>query len=488
VTGVQRRSLGEGLEISRILTGLWQIADLERGGTPVDIEATAQAMGPYVEAGLTTFDMADHYGSAEDVAGRHRSSCADPSEVQLLTKWVPKPGSYTRDDVRAAVETSLERLRSDAIDLLQFHAWRYCDPGWLDCLFWLQELRDEGLIGQLGVTNFDAAHLAMALDSGVEIVSNQVCYSLIDRRARGAMSTVCEEHGVQILAFGTVAGGLLTERWLGAPDPGIEGMRTWSEMKYARFVQAAGGWSALQGLLQALESIARKHGVSMANVACRHVLEQPFVAGVIIGARLGISERIEDNLRLFSFELDEEDRGALAAAQEALEPIPGDCGDEYRRAPFLTASGDLSHHFGAFPAPYDTVDGPGGRRRALSGTVWEDLAGFSRAVRVGDRILVSGTTATHRDRLIGGDDAGSQAHFVIDKIEGAIESLGGSLADVVRTRVYVPREGDWEAVCQAHGARFAGVRPANTLVHAGLIGEGYLVEMEAEAVVGVSDG
>jgi enamine deaminase RidA (YjgF/YER057c/UK114 family) len=135
------------------------------------------------------------------------------------------------------------------------------------------------------------------------------------------------------------------------------------------------------------------------------------------------------------------------------------------------------------PAPYPVQEGPGDRRRALSGTVWEDLAGFARAVRKGNRIFVSGTTATHGDRLIGGADAGSQAQFCLDKIEGAIRSLGGTLDDVVRTRIYVANPEVAEAVSRAHGARLGHIQPANTLVQAGLIGDGYLVEMEAEAVV-----
>ncbi|NUQ11949.1 MAG: RidA family protein, partial [Gemmatimonadaceae bacterium] len=124
-----------------------------------------------------------------------------------------------------------------------------------------------------------------------------------------------------------------------------------------------------------------------------------------------------------------------------------------------------------------------GRRHAQSGTVWEDQAGFSRAVRAGNRVWVSGTTATHGSRCIGGNDPAAQAHFAIDKIEGALESLGASLADVVRTRVFVKRMADWEAVARAHGERFAGVRPANTLVQADLVGEEYLVEIEADAEV-----
>jgi enamine deaminase RidA (YjgF/YER057c/UK114 family) len=111
------------------------------------------------------------------------------------------------------------------------------------------------------------------------------------------------------------------------------------------------------------------------------------------------------------------------------------------------------------------------------------MAGYARAVRRGNRIAVSGTTATLGDRVIGGRDPASQAHFVIDKIEGALQSLGASLADVVRTRIFVPNVEDWEAVARAHGARFAGIQPANTLVGAALIGDEYLVEIEADAEV-----
>ena len=166
-----------------------------------------------------------------------------------------------------------------------------------------------------------------------------------------------------------------------------------------------------------------------------------------------------------------------------FDPIPGDSGDEYRKPPYLTASGDLSHHLDELPAPYAPLEVRPGRTRVLSGTHWEDLAGFSRAVRDGRRIMVSGTTATHGQKAIGGGDAASQTHFVIDKIEGALRSLGGALEDVVRTRIFVPIGGDWEAVARAHGERFATIQPANTLVHADLVGPEYLVEMEVEALV-----
>ena len=483
MTTVARAELRPGFTISRVLTGLWQIADLEREGRVLDKTQAAAAMTPYVAAGFTTFDMADHYGSAEEIAGLFARGQATGAPVQLLTKWVPKPGPLTRGDVRAAVERARERLRTNTIDLLQFHAWNYADPSWLDGLLWLQELKEEGLIRYLGLTNFDAAHLRVVVASGIDVVTNQVCFSLLDHRPRRALADLCLEHGVKLLAYGTVAGGFLTERWLGRPEPDWARLSTWSELKYGRFIQAVGGWAVFQDLLRAVNAVALRHGVSMANVACRSILDEPAVGGIIVGARLGASEHIEDNRRLFDFSLDAHDRREIEAARERLRPLPGDSGDEYRRPPFLTASGDLSHHLESLPPPFAVQVGPDGRSRVLTGTEWETLAGFCRAVRRGDRVLVSGTTATHRDRPVGGRDVAAQLHFVVDKIEGALQSLGGRLEDVVRTRVFVRHLSDWEAAARAHGDRFRGILPANTLVQAELVGDEYLVEMEAEAVV-----
>ena len=484
---VERCELAPDLSIARVLTGLWQIADMERGGKTLDPLATARCMQPYVAAGFTTFDMADHYGSAEVIAGTYRAELAGDSPagdpgVQLLTKWVPEPGPVTHEQVRAAVRRALERLRTERIDLLQFHAWNYHDLSYVDCLRHLNELKQEGLIGHLGLTNFDTAHLRVLVASGFEIVSNQVSHSLIDRRAAGAMAAYCREHGVKLLAYGTLAGGFLTERWLGADEPSLEGLATWSQRKYKRFIDAAGGWQPFQHLLRTLDDVARRHDASIANVATRAILDQPAVGGIILGARLGESEHIESNRRLASLRLEDADRAAIDAACAGLDPIPGDCGDEYRRPPFLTASGDLAHHLSGFPPAMTAVE-DGGRARVSSGTTWEDLAGYSRAVRDGRRILVSGTTATHGPDVIGGDDPAAQAHFVIDKLGAAIESLGGRLEDVVRTRVYVNDLADWEPIARAHGERFAGIRPANTLVEARLIGGGYKVEIEADALV-----
>ncbi|MEZ4715647.1 MAG: RidA family protein [Caldilineaceae bacterium] len=124
------------------------------------------------------------------------------------------------------------------------------------------------------------------------------------------------------------------------------------------------------------------------------------------------------------------------------------------------------------------------KQSVSTGTIWEDMAGYSRAVRVGDHIYVSGTTATGPDGLVGGDDPAAQARFIIDKIERAINDLGGRLEDVVRTRVFISDVSHWEPVARAHGERFAAIRPANTLVEAKLVGPDYLVEIEADAIIG----
>jgi enamine deaminase RidA (YjgF/YER057c/UK114 family) len=130
---------------------------------------------------------------------------------------------------------------------------------------------------------------------------------------------------------------------------------------------------------------------------------------------------------------------------------------------------------------------PFNRTSVDTGTHWEALAGYARAVRVGERILVSGTTATGPDGVVGAGDPAAQARYIINKIEAAISQLGGTLRDVVRTRVYVRNIGDWEAVACVHGERFGAIRPANTLVQAQLVGEQYLVEIEAEALIGAGD-
>ncbi|WP_419909263.1 aldo/keto reductase [Hoeflea sp.] len=478
----ERTELAPGLEVSRIITGLWQVADMERGGTLLDRAPAARVLVDYAQSGFDTFDMADHYGSAELIAGEARRmmlQAGGATNAKLLTKWCPEPHETTPDAVRAGIAERCERLGVDTIDLLQLHWWSFEYPGYLDVMDTLMRLKQDGVIGHVGVTNFDTDHLYLLLQQGYEIATNQVSCSLLDRRALGELSELCLERGVRLLAYGTLAGGFMSEKWLGAKEP--ESIADWSKMKYARFIETVGGWAEFQNLLSRLDGIAKRHGVTIANVATRWVLDQPAVGAVIIGARLTQSEHRASNGDVFSFALDRQDHDAIAAVTGQMTPVPGDCGDEYRRPPYLTASGDLTDHLSELPPVFEVVEN-NGRQQALSGSEWEPVAGYCRAQRIGNRILVSGTTATHGEsRVVGPGDVRAQTIYILDKILGAISSLGGTRENVIRTRIYLSNADEWEPASRVHGRYFGAVRPANTLVEIGRLVGDYAVEIEAEA-------
>jgi aryl-alcohol dehydrogenase-like predicted oxidoreductase/enamine deaminase RidA (YjgF/YER057c/UK114 family) len=477
-----RVTLAPTLEVPRILTGLWQVADLERGGTTLDRDTAAAALVAYADAGFDGFDMADHYGSAELISARARQMLAGrdgTTRARFLTKWCPEPHQHTPQAVRAGIAERLDRLGTDRIDLLQLHWWTFRHPGWIDVLDELMVLKAEGRIGALGLTNVDADHLHLALAEGYEIATNQVSFSVLDRRAAGDL---CRAHGVKLLAYGTLCGGFLSDRWLGAPEPSA--IPDWSKMKYRRFIEAAGGWAAFQRLLAALGRVAARHGATIAAVATAWVLAHDTVGCAIVGARLTERQHRDGSLAVFGITLDAQDRDTLAGAFATLHPIGGDCGDEYRRPPFLTASGDLSHHLSSLPPVYAAEQTRPGRWRVSSGSVWEPVCGFSRAVRVGNRVLVSGTTATHgADRAVAPGDARAQAVYILNKIAAALDAFGGNLEDVVRTRVWLADADDWEAVSRVHGHAFAAALPANTLLEIARLVGPYRVEIEAEAVL-----
>ncbi|KAL3475694.1 NADP-dependent oxidoreductase domain-containing protein [Aspergillus californicus] len=489
----ERTTIGGDTEIPRMISGLWQLA----GGHDrnVNIEVAAQAMHPLIDAGLNCFDMADHYGDAELVMGKFRAT--SDSAMTAFTKWCPPEDSdKSFEQAEKAVDRALERMGQSQITLLQYHIWDYSNDTYWHNLVHLQMLQSQRKIKHIGLTNTDAAHLELLIKSGIKIATNQVSCSVIDRRmVRGRMGRVCLENGVGVLAYGTLLGGYLTERWLGQPEPQDMSALNWSLRKYLRFIKAAGGWHAFQGVLKALSDVAQRHGVNIAAVATRYVLDLPSVSAVIVGSRLSAESDnyTEGNLMSFSFMLTEEDHVLISRAQSALTDIPGDCGDEYRRAPFLTATGDLTDHLvEKKDQELKRAIAAGMRIEYSSGSKWEPIAGYCRAVRTCDHIRVSGTTAnspiTSSIPVLGGSSAACQTVASLDIIARAVKALGGSMSDVVRTRIMVTNEADCEAVSQAHGWAFKceGVRPANTLVTAGLIGPQFLVEIEAEAHIGSS--
>jgi aryl-alcohol dehydrogenase-like predicted oxidoreductase len=328
----EHHELAPGLTICRVLNGMWQVAG---GHGRIDPNAAVSEMAKYHSAGFTTWDLADIYGPAEDFVGEFRERLPEQERpmLQALTKWVPDPQRITRSNVQAGVERSLRRMRTGVLDLVQFHWWDYSNPYYIDSLKFLSDIRDEGKIRHVGLTNFDTERLEIMKDAGLRIASNQVQYSIVDRRPEVKMARFCRENNATLLTYGTICGGLMSERYLGRPEPSLQDLDTMSLRKYKRMIDAWGGWSLFQELLAALHKIAKKHGASIANVAVRYVLDKPAVAGVIIGARLGLSEHREDNAQVFSFRVGSDDNGIIEEVcrkSNDLFKIIGDCGDEYR--------------------------------------------------------------------------------------------------------------------------------------------------------------
>jgi len=315
---------------------MWQVAG---GHGQIDHELAMADMLRYHDAGFTTWDLADIYGPAEDFIGefRRRLSKAKGKEeldkIQSFTKWVPQPSRITRSMVNSSIETSIRRMDVSSLDLLQFHWWDYNNPYYMDALKYLSELRDKGSIKHLGLTNFDTDHLQIITDSGVPIASNQVQYSIIDRRPEVKMIPFCRKHNISLLTYGSICGGLLSERYVGKTEPSITDLNTLSLQKYKKMIDTWGNWNLFQKLLLVLDNIAKKHRASIANVATNYILSKATVAGVIIGVRLGIIDHIDDNSNVFNFNLDDSDLESINQVCENannLYEIIGDCGEEYR--------------------------------------------------------------------------------------------------------------------------------------------------------------
>ncbi len=329
--------LTDDLTICRLLNGLWQVSGAHGRIEP---SAAIRNMLDYHDAGFTTWDLADHYGPAEDFIGSFRRELtkrdgpAALQNIQAFTKWVPRPGRMTRPLVEAAIDISRRRMAVNTLDMLQFHWWDYADRNYLDALKHLADLQSEGKIQHLALTNFDTERLRIITEAGIRIVSNQVQYSIVDQRPAARMAAFCRQHGISLLTYGTLGGGLFSERYLGQPEPSPADLPTASLRKYKNMIDAWGSWSLFQELLQTLKIIAARHGTGIPQVATRFVLDQPTVAGVIIGARLGLRDHHAENARVFDLSLAAEDNAAIAAVtarSRDLMRVIGDCGDEYRR-------------------------------------------------------------------------------------------------------------------------------------------------------------
>ncbi len=315
-------TIAPGFVVSRIGKGGWQLA--ERHGAPYAREAALEDMRRFVEAGVTLFDCADHYVGVEALIGEFRRRYPDHARrVRVSTKLVPDLASLprlTRADVARIVDTSLARLDQERLDLVQLHWWDYRVPGYLEAMRWLDELRAAGKVELIGTTNFDTPRLAEIVASGVSIATHQLQYSVLDHRPENGLATLCAAHGIKLFCYGTLAGGFVAERWLGAPEPRPP-FANRSLVKYRLIIDDFGGWRRFQELLAVLDAIARRHHASLASVALRYVLDKPGVAAVLVGART--AAHLDDLGQCVA--LDDGDRRAIARAVAAAPGPRGDC-------------------------------------------------------------------------------------------------------------------------------------------------------------------
>ena len=318
-----------GYTISKLIKGGWQLSG-DHGA--VDGEDAIADMIQFVDAGVTTFDCADIYTGVEEMIGRFRTMLADAqgtdalAAIKVHTKHVPDRESLTRltlSDVETGIDRSLSRLQTERLDLVQFHWWDYSAPAYVEAVQHLDRLRAKGKIDQIGVTNFDGARLA-ELSDAVDIASAQVQISLLDRRTVGDFASLAHGRNISLFAYGVLAGGFLTDAWLGKPDPGFEFVNR-SLVKYRLIIEEFGGWGLFQELLRVLRAVADRHEVEISTIAVRATLDMPQVTATIVGARY--ANRLPRTLRAFEISLSEQDQSeiqsVLAQAQGPNGPVYG---------------------------------------------------------------------------------------------------------------------------------------------------------------------
>jgi aryl-alcohol dehydrogenase-like predicted oxidoreductase len=321
---VETTDLAPGYRVSRITKGNWQLA--ARHGEPVATDQAIDDMRSFVEAGFTNFDCADHYVGVEELIGAFRKRHPDLARsLKVQTKAVPDRDllpSLAFSDIAFLVDRALARLGVERLDLVQFHWWDYDVPGYVEAMGWLKDLQAQGKIDLIGTTNFDCPRLEQIIASGVPVASNQLQYSVLDRRPEHGMVALAEKHGMALQCYGAIAGGFLSERWLGAADPEPP-FANRSLVKYRLIIDEFGSWELFQEMLRVLKAIGDRHGASLSAVATRYILDRPGVSTVIVGART--AAHLADLLKVGTISLGAEDHRAIAAVIAQASGPGGDC-------------------------------------------------------------------------------------------------------------------------------------------------------------------
>jgi aryl-alcohol dehydrogenase-like predicted oxidoreductase len=323
---MQRISLGAGYDISRVIRGGWQLSDSHSQATSNDPVGDLIA---FADAGITTFDCADIYTGVEALIGHFRTEYLKTrgaealGKIRVHTKFVPdmvRLADISKNYVEHVIDCSLQRLGMEQLDIVQFHWWNYRVERWLETAGWLEELRRAGKINRIGGTNFDTAHLLAIRKAGVPMSSMQVQYSLLDRRPEKSLIDVARKENIAVFCYGTVAGGFLGERWLGAVEPQAP-LENRSLVKYKLIIDDFGGWALFQELLRTLSTIAQRHKTDIATIASAAILDRPGVSAVIVGARN--RSHLAANLKITDVTLNADDHRAIEAVLANSQQLAG---------------------------------------------------------------------------------------------------------------------------------------------------------------------
>ncbi len=324
---IETIELAPSYRISRIIRGGWQLAG---GHGAIDQEIAVDDLLAAFDGGIFTFDCADIYTGVEALVGNFRKQLIDRRGAEagrylkVHTKLVPDLEALPRlkkAHVRAIAERSLRNLRQERLDLVQLHWWDYAAGDFIDAFGWLDDLRREGLINLVGGTNFDTQRLSRLIAAGLPPTSLQVQYSVLDHRPEAGLAALCQTNRISLLCYGTVAGGFLSDKWIGAAAP-VGPLENRSLVKYKLIIDDFGGWDLFQALLKVLQRIAKRHETDIATIGSRYVLERPGVAAVIVGARN--RTHVEANAGIAALGLSEVDRAEIDAIIAKRQGPQGD--------------------------------------------------------------------------------------------------------------------------------------------------------------------
>ncbi len=267
------------IDTSNIIRGCWQ---LSRGHS--HLNGNIEPIQDAVDCGFTTFDCADIYPGVEELLGSASKAITD-KKLRIHTKFVPDLNHLKNIDrkyVEKIIHRSLARLQVDCIDLVQFHWWDWEVKNYLPVMEILFELKAQGKIQEIGLTNVNKKYLQEFLQH-FDIASVQAQVSLFDRRIERGVGQLCGKENIKVFAYGSLLGGFVSEKWVGQKEPRFENLTNRSLIKYKLLIDSSCGWNSFQQRLCVLNQLACKYQSNIASVAIGAIFQSDRADSAIVG-------------------------------------------------------------------------------------------------------------------------------------------------------------------------------------------------------------